>query len=127
MDKDPGLMGLHYFLSAPRDTSVPSTLKPQLLGISEALDPALAEPASKIQLSTRDLFFGKDMRLAQLLGLNRSEDFENAERETPELLIQVTTSAVFVEPSSPVAGTAIEWYGRANLLSDSHVHNFDLA
>jgi len=62
-----------------------------------------------------------DVRLTQLLGLNRAEDFENAERETPELLIQVTTSAVFAEPSSPVAGTAIEWFGRANLLSDSHV------
>jgi len=74
-DKDPGLMGLHYFLSAPRDTSVPSTLKPQLLGISEALDPALAEPASKIQLSTRELFFGKDIdaRFSQSIGEGLSQ------------------------------------------------------
>jgi len=48
MDKDPGLMGLHYFLSAPRDTSVPSTLKPQLLGISEALDRPWRNPRQKL-------------------------------------------------------------------------------
>ena len=63
-----------------------------------------------------------DARLAQLLGLDRAEDFENAERETPELLIHVTTSAVVAQPLLPVAGTPIEWFGRANCLSDSHVH-----
>ena len=61
-----------------------------------------------------------DERLAKLLGLDRAEDFENAVRETPELLMQLTTSAVFAEPLTPVAGTAIEWFGRANRLSDSH-------
>jgi SagB-type dehydrogenase family enzyme len=62
-----------------------------------------------------------DARLARLLGLDRAEDFENAEMETPELLILVKTRPVVAEPSSPVAGIAIEWFGRANRLSDSHV------
>ena len=62
-----------------------------------------------------------DERLAKLLGLDRAEDFENAERETPELLIQATTSGIPAQPLPPVAGTAIEWFGRANRLSDSHV------
>ena len=62
-----------------------------------------------------------DERLAKLLGLGRAEDFENAEMETPELLMQVTTSVAVAEAPSPVASTAIEWFGRANRLSDSHV------
>jgi SagB-type dehydrogenase family enzyme len=62
-----------------------------------------------------------DARLATLLGLDRAGDFENAERETPELLIEVTARAVVAEPSPPVAGMAIEWFGRANRLSVSQV------
>ena len=62
-----------------------------------------------------------DVRLARLLGLDRAEDFKNAEKETPELLIQVTTGAVVAEAPPPVANTGIEWFGRANGLSDSHV------
>ena len=62
-----------------------------------------------------------DERLAKLLGLDRAADFENAERETPELLIQVTTSAVVAQPLSPGTSMSIEWFGRANRLSDSHV------
>jgi len=70
MHNDSGLMGFHFFLSAARDSSVPSTLKPQLLGLADSLDPALAEPSSKIELSTRDLFFGKDIdaRFSQSVG-----------------------------------------------------------
>ena len=62
-----------------------------------------------------------DERLAKLLGLDRSADFENAERETPKLLIQVTTSGILAQRLPPVAGTVIEWFGSANRLSDSHV------
>lgn len=70
MQGDPGLMGFHFFLTAPRDASLPSTLKPQLVGLAESLDPAVAEPSSKIELSTRDLFFGKDIdaRFSQSIG-----------------------------------------------------------
>ena len=70
LQNDPGLMGFHYFLSAPRDASIPATLKPQLQGISEFLDPSVAEPASRIELSTRDLVFGRDIdaRFSQSVG-----------------------------------------------------------
>ena len=60
-----------------------------------------------------------DAQLARLLGLDRPEDFADAERETPELLVMVNTTA---EPApSPVADAPIEWFGRANRLSRSHV------
>jgi SagB-type dehydrogenase family enzyme len=62
-----------------------------------------------------------DQRLAKLLGLDRAKDFENAERETPELLIRVTKEAIVTQDFSPVEASATEWFGRANRLSDSHV------
>ena len=69
MRGDPGLMGLHYFLSAPRAVSVPATLQPQLVAMSEALDPAVADPASIIKLSTRDLALKKiDAKFSQSVG-----------------------------------------------------------
>lgn len=68
--EDPGLMGLHYFLTAPRDSSVPSTLKLQLFGLADCLDPALAEPLSKIEIEGRVICFGKDIdaRFSQSVG-----------------------------------------------------------
>jgi hypothetical protein len=70
MQNDPGLMGFHYFLSTPRESSIPATLKPQLIGIGEALDPALVEPSAKIELSSRVIYFGKDIdaRFSQSIG-----------------------------------------------------------
>jgi SagB-type dehydrogenase family enzyme len=60
-----------------------------------------------------------DAQLARLLGLDRPEDFADAERETPELLVMVNATA---EPApSPVADEPVEWFGRANRLSHSHV------
>jgi SagB-type dehydrogenase family enzyme len=62
-----------------------------------------------------------DERVAKLLGLDRAADFENAERETPELLIRVTTGEAVTQLLPPVADTVIEWFGSANRLSDYHV------
>ena len=62
-----------------------------------------------------------DANLAQLLGLDRTEDFADAERETPELLVRVIVNAAASKARSPVANTASEWFGRANRLSDAHV------
>jgi hypothetical protein len=53
LQEDPTLLGLHYFLSSGRGYSVPATLSPQLNGICDVLDPALADPDSEIQLSSR--------------------------------------------------------------------------
>ena len=62
-----------------------------------------------------------DARLATLLGLDRAEDFADAEQEIPELLARVIVDETAVRALRPVAATAIEWFGRANRLTDSHV------
>jgi SagB-type dehydrogenase family enzyme len=62
-----------------------------------------------------------DAQLARLLGLDRVEDFTNAERETPELLVRVMVNGVAEPPPSLVADAPVEWFGRANRLSRSHV------
>jgi SagB-type dehydrogenase family enzyme len=62
-----------------------------------------------------------DARLAQLLGLERAQDFADAERETPELLVRVIVNEAAEKTLSPATESAIEWFGRANRLSDSHV------
>lgn len=69
MQNDPGLMGLHYFLSAPREVSIPSTLQPQLDAMSEALDPAIADPSCILKLGNRELSFKEiDARFSQSVG-----------------------------------------------------------
>jgi len=62
-----------------------------------------------------------DAQLARLLGLDRPEDFADAERETPELLVRVMVNETAEPAPSPVADAPIEWFGRANRLSRSHV------
>jgi SagB-type dehydrogenase family enzyme len=62
-----------------------------------------------------------DARLAQLLGLDRPQDFVDAEPETPELLVRVSVNEVAAKPLSPASDPGIEWFGSANRLSDSHV------
>ena len=62
-----------------------------------------------------------DAQLARLLGLDRVEDFADAERETPELLVRVMVNETAEPAPSPVADAPVEWFGRANRLSHSHV------
>jgi SagB-type dehydrogenase family enzyme len=62
-----------------------------------------------------------DAHLARLLGLDRPEDFADAERETPELLVRVIVNEAAARTWPPAADTDIEWFGCANRLSDSHV------
>jgi SagB-type dehydrogenase family enzyme len=62
-----------------------------------------------------------DAQLARLLGLDRSEDFTNAERETPELLVRVMVNEASEPAPSPLASVPVEWFGHANRLSRSHV------
>ena len=61
-----------------------------------------------------------DAQLARLLGLDRPEDFADAERETPELLVRVMVNETAEPAPSPVADAPVEWFGRANRLSRSH-------
>jgi nitroreductase len=62
-----------------------------------------------------------DTQLARLLGLDRTEDFSDAEGEIPELLIRVMLNETTEPVLSPVADEPVEWFGRANRLSRSHV------
>jgi len=62
-----------------------------------------------------------DAQLARLLGLDRTGDFADAERETPELLVRVMVNETAEPAPSPVADAPVEWFGRANQLSRSHV------
>ena len=48
-----------------------------------------------------------DARLARLLGLDRPDDFADAERETPELLVRVIVNDSSANPLTPVADTAV--------------------
>ena len=62
-----------------------------------------------------------DAQFAHLLGLDREEDFTDAERETPELLVRVIVNAGTEPAPLPAEETSIEWFGRANRLSHSQV------
>lgn len=50
---DPTLTGLHHFLSGVRADSIPATLRAQLANMCHELDPALADPDSDAEVSSR--------------------------------------------------------------------------
>ena len=60
-------------------------------------------------------------QIARLLGLDRAQDFADAEPETPELIVRVIVNETAATPLSPDCDNGIEWFGRANRLSDFHV------
>jgi len=53
MDGNRTLLGLMHFLSGGRGLGAPATLEPQLVGLSESLDPALVDPDEEVSVSTR--------------------------------------------------------------------------
>ncbi|MEK6677569.1 MAG: SagB/ThcOx family dehydrogenase [Planctomycetota bacterium] len=77
----------------------------------------------------RTLIGVSDAEIGMLLGLNRDEDFEQAERECPDVLIAIipSTDSRTTDATSRLSTKAIEsirqgkWYGKANLLSSDHV------
>jgi hypothetical protein len=62
-----------------------------------------------------------DAQLARLLGLDRGQDFADAEQETPELLVRVIVKEAATTTLWSAIDTAIDWFGRANQLSHFHV------
>lgn len=82
---------------------------------------ALRFAASTLGWRVRFLPEWDDARIAQLLDLDRLQDFADAEPETPELLVRVSVNEVAAKPLSPPTDPGIEWFGSANRLSDSHV------
>ena len=89
------------------------------LGLSAALQGWQVLPLTKMS----------DGEVSALLGLDRTHDFENAEREHPDLLVAVMPSAESRTSSAPIGlpsdalGLVLrgKWYGRANRLSSDHV------
>ncbi|NWG88066.1 MAG: SagB/ThcOx family dehydrogenase [Hydrogenophilaceae bacterium] len=83
-----------------------------------------------------------DAEIAALLGLDRAEDFGEAEREHPDLLLWVETRAVSDQRSAvssqrsavsdqrsaisaqSLHAAAGQWSGRANVLSPEHKHDW---
>jgi len=62
-----------------------------------------------------------DAQLAQLLGLDRLDDFADAEPETPELLVRMIVNDTAAAMLPPTGHTATDWFGRASRLSDDRV------
>lgn len=69
-----------------------------------------------------------DMQISALLGLERDADFEDAEREAPDLLLLVETSpapkeslTTIPDPAAVLCIRDSHWQGRANTLSSGHV------
>jgi nitroreductase len=71
-----------------------------------------------------------DNGVANLLGLDRDQDFDNAEREHAELLLKISTtssSTGFIDfdnlRSRSLTG---QWYGRANILDKHHLYHWPI-
>lgn len=62
-----------------------------------------------------------DLTLARGLGLDRTEDFQDAETEIPELLLHVGICPDQPPVPFPVTDRAVAWSGKANRLSRDHV------
>jgi len=61
-----------------------------------------------------------DEYISTLLGLNRSEDFSNAEHETADVLLQIHTAPLSVAVNAAALATLSQqgtWHGQANRLS----------
>lgn len=68
--------------------------------------------------------------IASLLGVDRYQDFPNAEREEAELLALIAPNATCILPShwdgSGTVDIAESWFGQANVLSAHHVVDWTL-
>lgn len=69
-----------------------------------------------------------DADIAALLGVDRDDDFGDAEREYPDLMLWVTAARPgTAKPSSDALVNAARngrWLGRANVLSPRHLHHW---
>ncbi len=72
-----------------------------------------------------------DAQISRLLGLDRDEDFAGVEKESPDLLLWVSTGEQHSNDDSmaytlleSLAGKQTDWYGRANLLDNKPMYQW---
>lgn len=89
---------------------------------------ALVASAATLGWQCRMLNSPSDAQIAALLGLDRNNDFADAEREHPDLFAAVTTDRSQPVEQHPLSSSAIariadaDWLGQANRLSREHVN-----
>lgn len=70
-----------------------------------------------------------DQQLATLLGIDRIDEYGNAEDEHPDVLLTISmnTNPVDIDIEEPLAAaSAGKWYGQANVLSQHHTHQWPI-
>ncbi len=84
--------------------------------------------AAALGWQTRLISSAGDEAVGGLLGLDRAEDFEEAEDEAPDCLLWVGRELPFPRPSPKGEGEKMRgtWFGRANRLSAGHVEWRDI-
>lgn len=89
---------------------------------------ALRYAAATLGWRVRLLDDCSDDTLAAMLGLDRDEDFHDAEREAPDALLLVETrEAIAARPTAAQFAPAVQasaWSGVANCLSPGHYHDW---
>jgi SagB-type dehydrogenase family enzyme len=85
---------------------------------------AVSYAAAALGWQARIVLEASDEDVAELLGLDREEDFGGAEREAPDVLIWIGEK-VFPPPWGR-AGEGVRWFGKANRLSEGHVEWRDI-
>lgn len=86
---------------------------------------AVRYAAATLGWQARILLAWSDAAIAALLGLDRAEDFADAERESPDVLLLVSQQPGVSEPAADdVLVAPRRWTGKANRLSPQHAHQW---
>lgn len=81
--------------------------------------------AAALGWQARVLSDWSDTAIATLLGLNRAQDFVEAEREHPDMMLLISAQPIPETPASaPLLQAATLWHGQANCLSHHHAHDW---
>ena len=87
---------------------------------------AVSYAAAALGWQTRIVESASDADVARMLGLDREEDFESAEREAPDCLLWVGDPEALPRALPSPKRDGATWHGRANRLSKEHVEWKDI-
>jgi SagB-type dehydrogenase family enzyme len=85
---------------------------------------AVSYAAAALGWQARIVLEASDQDVAGMLGLDRDEEFEGAEREAPDVLMWIGEKAL--PPPWRRVGEGEPWFGKANRLSEAHVEWRDI-